>query len=165
LLVRFMGKIVTSNCIIFTLCAWSWSWSWSSSCSRQSVDQFVWVSGLPLGPLTTFYLALLSSSDNYLILLSKASSQTRKRVCNLQCNHSQSVRTSQEIHFVSATDPTQSLRTNNHTLPSHLRLCSVSVASYDSQGLRWRYSNPPPHGALCMFHRNFFTAYFPVTCS
>jgi hypothetical protein len=25
-------------------------------------------------------------------------------------------------------------------------LCSLSVASYDSQGLRWRYSNPPPHG-------------------
>jgi hypothetical protein len=40
-------------------------WSWSSSCGRQSVDQFIWVSGLPLGPLTRFYLALLSSSDNY----------------------------------------------------------------------------------------------------
>jgi hypothetical protein len=25
-------------------------------------------------------------------------------------------------------------------------LSSLSVASYDSQGLRWRYSNPPPHG-------------------
>jgi hypothetical protein len=32
--------------------------SWSSSCGRQSVDQFVWVSGLPLGPLTRFNLAL-----------------------------------------------------------------------------------------------------------
>jgi hypothetical protein len=70
-----------------SLLGWSWSWSWSSSCGRQSVDQFVWVSGLPLGPLTTFYLALLFSSDNFLILLSKASSLTRKRVCNLQCNH------------------------------------------------------------------------------
>jgi hypothetical protein len=39
----------------------------------------------------------------------------------------------------------RSLRTNNHTLPSHLRLCSLFVASYDSQGLRCRYSNPPPH--------------------
>jgi hypothetical protein len=38
------------------------------------------------------------------------------------------------------------LTTNNHTLPSHLRLCSLFVASYDSQGLRWKYSNPPPHG-------------------
>jgi hypothetical protein len=63
-------------------------WSWSSSCGRQSVDQFVWVSGLPMGPLTRFYLALLFSSDNYLILLSKASSLTRKRVCSLHCNHS-----------------------------------------------------------------------------
>jgi hypothetical protein len=24
----------------------------------------------------------------------------------------------------------------------------LSVASYDSQGLRWRYSNPPPHGQV-----------------
>jgi hypothetical protein len=29
----------------------------------------------------------------------------------------------------------RSLRTNNHTLPSHLRLCSLLVASYDSQRL------------------------------
>jgi hypothetical protein len=61
----------------------SWSWSWSSSCGRQTVDQFVWVSGLPLGPLTRFYLVLLFSADNYLIILSKASSLTRKRVCFL----------------------------------------------------------------------------------
>jgi hypothetical protein len=40
------------------------------------------------------------------------------------------------------------VRTNNHTLPSHQRLCSLFVAPYDSQGLRWRYSNPPPHGVL-----------------
>jgi hypothetical protein len=42
---------------------------WSSSCGRQSVDQYVWVSGLLLGPLTRFYLALLSF-DNYVVLLS-----------------------------------------------------------------------------------------------
>jgi hypothetical protein len=50
----------------------------SSSCGWQSVDQFIWVSGLPLGPLTRFYLA------NYFILLSVASSLTRKGVCSLQ---------------------------------------------------------------------------------
>jgi hypothetical protein len=34
-----------------------------------------------------------------------------------------------------------------HTLLSHLRLLgSLSVASYDSQGLRWKYSYHPPHG-------------------
>jgi hypothetical protein len=103
--------------------------SWSSW-GRQSVDQFVWVSGLPFGPLTRFYLALLSSSDIYFILLWKAPSLTRKRVCSVQCNHS----------LVRLLTP------NNHTLPSHLRLCSLFVASYDSQGLRWRYFNPPPHG-------------------
>jgi hypothetical protein len=41
----------------------------------------------------------------------------------------------------------ESRRTRNHTLLSHLRLLgSLSVASYDSQGLRWKYSYPPPHG-------------------
>jgi hypothetical protein len=37
------------------------TWSLSSSCGRQSVDQFVLVSGLPLGPMTRFYLSLLYS--------------------------------------------------------------------------------------------------------
>jgi hypothetical protein len=41
----------------------------------------------------------------------------------------------------------ESRRTRNHTLLRHLRLLgSVSVASYDSQGLRCKYSYPPPHG-------------------
>jgi hypothetical protein len=41
----------------------------------------------------------------------------------------------------------ESWRTHNHTLLSHLRLLgSLSVASYDSQGLQWKYSYPPPHG-------------------
>jgi hypothetical protein len=31
------------------------SWNWSSSCGRQPVDQFVLVSGSPLGPMTRFY--------------------------------------------------------------------------------------------------------------
>jgi hypothetical protein len=83
-------------------------------------------------PLTRIYLALLSSSDNYFILLSKAPSLTRKRVCSLQCNHS----------LVRLLTP------NNHTLPSHLRLCSLFAASYDLQGLEWKYSNPPPHGVI-----------------
>jgi hypothetical protein len=32
------------------------------------------------------------------------------------------------------------------TSSSGLRLCSLYFASYDSQRLRWKYSNPPPHG-------------------
>jgi hypothetical protein len=79
-----------------------------SSCGRQTVDQFVLVSGLPLGPITRFYLSLIFSSDNYCILLSMASSLTRKRVCSLECNHSL----------------VRSLTTSNHTLPSHPRLFS-----------------------------------------
>jgi hypothetical protein len=40
-----------------------------------------------------------------------------------------------------------SWRTYNRTLRSHLRLlCSLFVSSYDFQGLRLRYSNPPQHG-------------------
>jgi hypothetical protein len=38
----------------------------------------------------------------------------------------------------------ESRRTHIHTLLSHLRLLgSLPVASYDSQGLRWKYSYPP----------------------
>jgi hypothetical protein len=41
----------------------------------------------------------------------------------------------------------ESQRTRNHTLLSHLRLLgSLYVGSYDSQGLRWKNSYPPPHG-------------------
>jgi hypothetical protein len=94
----------------------------------------------PLGLLTRFYLALLSSSDNYFFLLLKAPSLTRKRVYSLQCNHSL----------------VRLLKPNNHTLPPHLRLCSLFVASYDSQGLRWKYSNPPPYGKAHELELEFF---------
>jgi hypothetical protein len=96
----------------------------SLSYGRRLVDQFFLVSGSPLGPMARFY--------PYPFFLLRAPSLTRGRVCNLQRNR----------WLV------RSVRTNNHTLPSHLRLCSLFVASYDSQGLRWRYSNPPPHRAL-----------------
>jgi hypothetical protein len=116
----------------------SWlSWSWSSSCGRQSVDQFVWVSGLHLGPLTRFYLALLSTSDNYFILLSKASSLTRKRVCSFQCiillSKASSLTRKRVCSLQCIHSLVRLLTPNNHTLPSHLRLCSLSVTSYDSQ--------------------------------
>jgi hypothetical protein len=88
--------------------------------------------GLPFG----VYDQILSFSFLWWQLLCcfscRAPSLTRGRVCNLQCN----------CWLV------RSLRTNNHTLPSHLRLCSLFIASYDSQGLRWRYSNLPLHGVV-----------------
>jgi hypothetical protein len=87
--------------------------------------------GPPFGTLDQMLSSSSFSSDNYFILSSKASSLTRKRVCSLQCTHS----------LVRSLTP-------NHTLSPHLRLCSLFVASYDSQGLRWKYSNPPPHGCF-----------------
>jgi hypothetical protein len=75
-----------------------WSWSWS-----QSVDQFVWVLGLPLGPLTRFYLVLFFF---FRLTITLFFFLTRKRVCSLQFNHS---------------------LVNNHTLPSLLRLLLFSV--------------------------------------
>jgi hypothetical protein len=54
--------VPAGNCATTPLsCSWSWS------CGRQSVDQYVWVSGLLFGPLTRFYLALLSC-NNYVVL-------------------------------------------------------------------------------------------------
>jgi hypothetical protein len=88
--------------------------------------------GLPCG--THDHVLSSFPFDNYFVVLPRTPSLTRGRVCNLQCNR----------WLV------RSLRTNNHALPSHLRLCSLFVASYDSQGLRWRYSNPPPHG-FCQY--------------
>jgi hypothetical protein len=101
----------------------------SLSYGRRSVDQFVLVSGSPLGPMIRFY-PFLSLVTFVLFSSCWAPSLRRGWVCSLECLHSL----------------VRSLRTNNHTLPSHLRLCSLYVASYGSQGLRWRYSNPPPHG-------------------
>jgi hypothetical protein len=80
------------------------------------------------GPWPDFIL-LLSLWQLLCCSSCRASYLTRGRVCNLQCNR----------WLV------RSPRTNNHTLPSHLGLCSLFVASYDSQGLRCRYFNSPPH--------------------
>jgi hypothetical protein len=74
--------------------------------------------------MTRFYLSLLFSYDSYFVVLPREPSPRRGRVCSLQCNR----------WLV------RSLTTNNHTLLPHLRLCSLFVASYDSQGLRWKYS-------------------------
>jgi hypothetical protein len=42
-------------------------WLVGSSCSWRSIDQFILVSGSPLGPLTRFYL--FPSFDNYFVVL------------------------------------------------------------------------------------------------
>jgi hypothetical protein len=102
----------------------------------------------PFGTLDQMLSCSSFQSDNYCILRSKAPSLTRKRVCSLQCNHSL----------------VRSL-TSNHILPPHLRLCSLFVASYDSQGLRWKYSNPPPHGVHRKTSDNSFIYLGYIYCS
>jgi hypothetical protein len=114
------------------------------SYGRRSVDQFLLVSGLPLGHMTRFiFLFFFFWLTITFILFPMASSLTRKWVCSLECLHSLA----------------RSLTTNNHTLSSHPRLCSLSVASYDSQRLRWKYSNPPPHGSLKTISPNSYITF------
>jgi hypothetical protein len=89
--------------------------------------------GSPFGAHDQIYLYhLFFQLTITFIIFPMASSLARKWVCSLECLHSL----------------VRSFTTNNHTLPSHPRLCSLFVASYGSLGLRWRYSNPPPHGPL-----------------
>jgi hypothetical protein len=85
-----------------------WGWSWSSSCGRQSVDQFVLGIGPPFGTHDQTFSCSFFSVDSYVLLVTRAPSLTRGRVCSLQCNRS----------LVRAVTP------NNYTLPSHLRLFS-----------------------------------------
>jgi hypothetical protein len=106
--------------------------SWVEYILRPTVNQSVCLGiGLPFGA----HDQILSLSFLLWQLLCCSScrvpSLTRGWVCNLQCNR----------WLV------RSLRTNNHTLPYYQRLYSLFVVSYDSQGLWWRYSNPPPHGS------------------
>jgi hypothetical protein len=58
-----------------------------SSCGWQSVNQFIWVSGLPLGPLTRFYLALLFRLTVTLFFVRRCP-LWRENGSSLQCNHS-----------------------------------------------------------------------------
>jgi hypothetical protein len=110
--------------------------SWVEFILRPTVSRPVRLGiGQPFGAHDQIYLALLFLFFWLTVtftLFPTASSLTRGRVCSLECLHSL----------------VRSLTTRNHILPSHLRLCSLSVASYDSQGLRWRYSNPPANGSL-----------------
>jgi hypothetical protein len=75
---------------------------WSPSCGRRSVDQFVFDIEPPLGTHDQTFSSFFSF-DNNVLLVPRAPSLTRGRVCSLQCMVS-------------------SLMTKNHTLQSHLRL-------------------------------------------
>jgi hypothetical protein len=109
----FTSCTMDSSAVTLKLVWWSW----------PTVSRPV---SLGIGPPFGTLDQILSCSSSFVWQLRysafNASSLTRKRVCSLQCNHS----------LVRAVTP------NNYTLPSHLRLCSLFVASYDSQGcMEW----------------------------
>jgi hypothetical protein len=129
---------------------------------RHSVGQPVLVSGAHLGPANNFSFSLKFPSDSWGFAI-VAPSLTRGRVCNLL------------VQLLSGlaravTLGSKSLRTHGHILLSHLRLPQLGRPGsriYIPQeqggpvispgtgfpfcrllrlaGLRWRYSNPPPH--------------------
>jgi hypothetical protein len=118
----------------------------------------------PSGTRDQFFFHLEISFRQLRLCYFVASSLTRGRVCNLLVQLLLGL--ARAVTFWS-----KSRRTRGHILLSQLRLPilegqvpvfisprnmlaqfyprslgSLFVASYDSQGLRWRYSNTPPHG-------------------
>jgi hypothetical protein len=143
-----------SHCIIWKLLCGEWHRSGQVRlfCDRRSVGQSVLVSAPPTWP--DFYYCLAFAD---FMLLSP--SLTRGRVCNLL------------VQFA-VTLGSKSRRTHDHILLSHLRLpqpggpdpciyipqeqgCPIISPGTKPSfcgllrlvGLRWRYSNPPPHGS------------------
>jgi hypothetical protein len=114
------------SCCQATICS---SWSVFLELSWRSVDQLILVSGSPLESMTIFYPYPFFSDNCFVLPVGRPLWREDGSVS------------------YSAIANWSSHRTNNHVLTFHLRLDSLFVASYDSQGLRWRYSNPPPQGA------------------
>jgi hypothetical protein len=86
-------------------------------CDRRPIGLFVFVSGTLLGPMTRFLFFI--SFAGQMLCSSYWGALSNERVTRV-------VRVAED---------------------SLLRLLgSLSVASYGLQGLRWKYSNPPPHG-------------------
>jgi hypothetical protein len=101
-----------------------------------TASQYILVLGIPVGPMTRFYFLLLFCWK--IALLFALRRPLWREVGSV-------------IYSVICQWP-ESRRTHNHTLLSHLRLLgSLCVASYDSKGLRWKYSYPPPHGVLALW--------------
>jgi hypothetical protein len=102
-------------------------------CDRRSFGLSVLMSGTPLGHMTRFFF-FISFAGQFSLLFDLGRPlwrENRSIICSAICQWS------------------ESWRTRNHALLSPLRLLgSLSVASYDSQGLRWKYSYPLPHGRM-----------------
>jgi hypothetical protein len=96
----------------------------------RSVSQYVLMSGTLLGSMTRFYFFPFFCWKITLFVLGHPL-----------------WREDGSVIFSAICQCSESRRTDSYTLLSHLRLLgSLSIASYDSQGLRWKYSYPPPHG-------------------
>jgi hypothetical protein len=142
-----------------------WRWSWSEITTGQSVGQPVLVSGTHLGPATNFSFSLEFPSDSYWFVILKRPLWREERsviYCKLLLDLARAV-----------TLRSKSCRTHGHILLSRLRLPQPGGPGpriYIPQeqggpvippgtgfpfcrllrlpGLRWRYSNPSPHGTV-----------------
>jgi hypothetical protein len=125
-----------STSVWYSLCVrYSETSELSWCCDRWSIGLSILVSGTLLGSITRF-LFFLSFAGQSLYSSSWDALSDGSVMCSAICQW------------------LESRRTHNHTLLSHLRLLgSLLVASYDSQGLRWKYSNPPPHGEWNLYTR------------
>jgi hypothetical protein len=129
---------------------------------QPTVGQSILVSGTHLGPATKFLLEIFFRQLRVCYFV--APSLTGGRVCNLLCNcfwalPEQSLlgRSPAELTAIfycliwdSSNLESQVpvfISPRNRVAQLYPRaLGSLFVASYNSQELRWRYSNPPPHG-------------------
>jgi hypothetical protein len=124
------------------------------------------VSGALLGTATNFFFLLEISFRQLRLRYFVTPSLTRGRVCNLLYNRFWAL-PEQSLLFRNPAELTAIfycliwdspnlegqvplfISPRNRVAQVYPRaLGSLFVASYDSQGLRWKYSNPPPHGLL-----------------
>jgi hypothetical protein len=150
-----------SSCSICLSWSWSWSWSYFTIDSRPvclgvrhasgTRDQFFFLLQILFSQLPVCYYV--------------TPTLTRGRVCNLLYNCFWAL----PVQSLLGLSPIETailycliwdspnlegqvavfISSRNRVAQLYSRaLCSLFVASYDSQGLRWRYSNPPTHGSL-----------------
>jgi hypothetical protein len=110
----------------------------------QSVGQSVLVSDSHLGPATNFSFSLKFFFRQLRVCYFVAPSLTRGRVCNLVLLLvlASAVPRDSKPYFIV---PIHDFSNLEGQVPVFISPRD-RVASYDSQGLRWRYCNPPPHG-------------------
>jgi hypothetical protein len=132
----------------------------------QSVDQFILVSGTHLGPVTNFSFSLKLPLDicGFVILLRPLWREDGSVIYLYNCLWALPKQSLLGRSPADLTAIVYSLIWDSPNLEDQVpvfisprnrvaqlyprALGSLFVPSYDSQGLRWRYSNPSPHGSL-----------------